>query len=522
MAKCIVCGKKGLFLKVNVYGRCKDCEERHKQEEKIKMQKEQEHMRLLAEAREREKREKAESYFNQLSQIITMVKDFDSETSYTAEEMMQKCDDLIVLLKKYTEYEYFDLIVKQNMTDGSDLDKTVGFVWVLPLAAYFPTKVPDYLKTMIQYLTDDAVKWEKRWSNRAKGIEEDDALHKIRLLTKSNMEKSKNKKDTGSIQEKDPQVSKNLSPVEPVVREKIDNYELLPDCIVTDIETSGLVYNRNSIIEIAAIKIIDGKIHDTYSSLIHRDKPLDSKVASLTGITTSMLRDCDYSLSTVMSEYREFVGDLPLVGHNIKSFDIKFINAAYAQLGENLLSNPCIDTLKMSYEYFFDANSHKLGDLARFANIPVGTSHRALGDCETTLNLLKCMADIGAVSILKWSKNGKEYTGSDEIYPIYAKKNYPENICFKFHQKLISTGYLIEADKKVVLNSIYKIPDLQALLSRHNLPTKGTKKALVDRIVENLDIQELNLPTIYVPSEKGNAHFEKYQNAINEMVQNAF
>ena len=278
-------------------------------------------------------------------------------------------------------------------------------------------------------------------------------------------------------------------------------FDVIPDCVITDIETSGLIYNKNSIIEIAAIKIKNSKVVDIYSSLVHRDKPLDSKITSLTGITTQMLRDCDKSLARVMSEYRNFVEDLPLVGHNILAFDIKFINEAYAKIGQEPLYNNCVDTLKLSYELCYTAESHKLKDLADYAEISIGTSHRAIGDCETTAFLYRYMMNKASVALLKWSQKGKTFS-SDTVYPQYILRNYPPETCSKYHEKLISSGYLEQADAQASLLTL-KVQDLKNLLAEHGFQATGTKQVLVDRIIENIDTASLNLPVFYVPSVKG-------------------
>lgn len=287
--------------------------------------------------------------------------------------------------------------------------------------------------------------------------------------------------------------------------------DVIPDFIVTDIEASGLVYNKNSIIEIAAIKVVDGKVVDTYSSFVHREKPLNSKAMQLTGITTQMLRDCQKDITEVMTEYRNFVGDFPLVGHNIESFDIKFINEAYLKVWGVPIENLCIDTLKLSYEYFEDAESHKLGDLADYAEIHKGTAHRALGDCETTLYLYEYMMEKAAGTFLNWSKKGKNVDKSNVGYPKYLKALYPPERCFEYHQKLIRSGYLEKAQPEELLNTL-KVQELKNILQEHSLLIKGTKSVLISEIIDNVDISSLKLPEIYVPSKKGNEFLNLKEN----------
>ena len=83
---------------------------------------------------------------------------------------------------------------------------------------------------------------------------------------------------------------------------------VFPDSyVVVDLETSGIIAGRNSIIEISAVKVVDGAVSDQFSSLIHRDKPLNSKVVNLTGITTDMLRSEPSELPVVLQSFSDFI-----------------------------------------------------------------------------------------------------------------------------------------------------------------------------------------------------------------------
>ena len=164
------------------------------------------------------------------------------------------------------------------------------------------------------------------------------------------------------------------------------NEALLKSYVVTDIETSGLDCTSDRIIEISAIKILNGKKVGRYTSLVHSNIELSAKIVQLTGITTNMIRNCNKNLKTVMKEYRRFIGDYPLIGHNIKNFDIKFINKAYRTIFGCSISNECVDTLILARKYINSPN-YKLQTLAEKMKIEVNGAHRALADCETTYAL---------------------------------------------------------------------------------------------------------------------------------------
>lgn len=509
MGKCVVCGKKGLFLRVNAYGRCKECDDKYRNEECERIKKEEEN-RLKSKNESEEKRLKAKIILFKIGDLYTELskhrfKITEVTNKKDADFERKRCRDVYLefyeLLDKARNTENFDgLLLEYARKEDEEFRRRYNDLYLTIKERYneciiiYKTKIDVFNSIMLQLRTDGSLfsmEWEKNISLTEIGVSNN----------KNNELYDENKKEF-------PDFSTSI---------KSKLFDTIPDCVITDIETSGLIYNKNSIIEIAAIKIVDSKVIDTYSSLIHRDKTLDGKIVSLTGITTQMLRECNKDLGTVMSEYREFVGELPLVGHNINSFDIKFINEAYIKTFGRAIENQCVDTLRLSYEYFLEAESHKLVDLANYANTPIGTSHRALGDCETTLYLYKFMMDIAATSFLDWSKKGKSVDETDMDYPKYIIKKYPVGMCYKYHNKLISSGYLETAKIDTILGT-FKVPELKNILANNSMQTTGSKQTLIDRIIENIDVQSLDLPDVCIPTQKGVEHYEKYNAAVNDMV----
>lgn len=152
--------------------------------------------------------------------------------------------------------------------------------------------------------------------------------------------------------------------------------------VFVDTETTGLEPAGNEIIEIAGLKIINGEVADVFNSLINIHKPLPPEIIRLTGINDEMLAEGEEKAS-VLRKFIAFIGELPLIAHNVE-FDLPFINH---QLNNELgftLPNPAICTLKISRRIIPGLSSYKLGKLAEHFKLPAGLSHRALGDVETT------------------------------------------------------------------------------------------------------------------------------------------
>lgn len=157
------------------------------------------------------------------------------------------------------------------------------------------------------------------------------------------------------------------------------------ECVITDIETTGLNPARDSIIEISAIKIQDDKIVSEFSSLINPDISLPPFISNLTGIDDSMVKNAR-KLKEVMFDYCNFIGSLPVVGHNIK-FDLSFINAKLKHLYNTSLKNDYADTLYFAKKVYPALQSYKLSSLAHNLNLDTKNAHRALFDCKMTYEL---------------------------------------------------------------------------------------------------------------------------------------
>ena len=155
--------------------------------------------------------------------------------------------------------------------------------------------------------------------------------------------------------------------------------------VVFDLETTGLHASEgDSIIEIGAVKMKNGKIIDTYDKLIDPLKPLSEEIISITGITNEMVSGKPNEEETV-KDFIKWVGNLPVVAHNAK-FDMSFINMAYLKYDLGRFSNTVIDTLGLSRYLESNERYHNLATLVIRYNIPWDEDkhHRANYDAEGT------------------------------------------------------------------------------------------------------------------------------------------
>ena len=155
--------------------------------------------------------------------------------------------------------------------------------------------------------------------------------------------------------------------------------------VVFDLETTGLYPNSgDSIIEIGAVKIKDGKIIDRYDELINPGKLLSDEIIKITGINNEMLKD-KRNEEECVKDFMKWIGDLPMVAHNAK-FDISFIDMALKKYNLGELNNIVIDTLGLSRYLESSERYHNLATLVKRYNIPWDEDkhHRADYDSEGT------------------------------------------------------------------------------------------------------------------------------------------
>ena len=108
-----------------------------------------------------------------------------------------------------------------------------------------------------------------------------------------------------------------------------------------DIETTGLSADRDAIIEIGAVKFKGHRVEAEWSSLINPNRHIPEFITGLTGISDAEVRNAP-RLADVIEKLDAFVGDAPVVGHNVR-FDLGFL-----QRSGLFEFNEVIDTYELS------------------------------------------------------------------------------------------------------------------------------------------------------------------------------
>lgn len=158
--------------------------------------------------------------------------------------------------------------------------------------------------------------------------------------------------------------------------------------VAFDLETTGLNVESDNIIEIGAIKVIDGKVKDRFMEFLKPDNPISSMITNITGITNEMVA---YARRTedIISDFMKFCEDYVLVGHNIM-FDYKFTKKYANQYGHPF-EKKGIDTLKIARKVHKDLESKSLEALCEHYHVVNASAHRAYHDALATAKIYQSM-----------------------------------------------------------------------------------------------------------------------------------
>ena len=158
--------------------------------------------------------------------------------------------------------------------------------------------------------------------------------------------------------------------------------------VMLDFETTGLSPAMGDrITEVAALRIVGGKVTERYVSLINCNVRIPSFITQLTGISQAMV-DRAPSVEQVVPELLDFIGDNALSAHNA-SFDEKFLKAEAERLNLAPRHAGLVCSLKLSRRVFPGLGSYKLGLLSSQLGIRFrSAAHRAESDAEVAAEVL--------------------------------------------------------------------------------------------------------------------------------------
>lgn len=236
--------------------------------------------------------------------------------------------------------------------------------------------------------------------------------------------------------------------------------KFIEEYTVLDLETTGLDPAFDEIIEIAAIKYLNGEKVSEFNTLVKPKNRIDEYITRLTGITNEMVNDAP-EIEFILPDLMQFLGDSVIIAHNA-NFDINFLYDNYWLYFNKCFKNDFIDTMRLSRRLFKEIR-HRLIDLTNEFGISFDVQHRAMADCEATHEVYEYMRNhcsTNSIDLAAFisSTHGKNFDLKnfipeseefDDSHPIFGR-----SVCF--------TGILEKFQRKEALQIVVNLGGLPA------------------------------------------------------------
>ncbi len=264
--------------------------------------------------------------------------------------------------------------------------------------------------------------------------------------------------------------------------------------VFVDIETTGGSYRSSRILEVAVIRVEEGKIVREFSTLLNPETHVPAFITSITGIRSEDTRGKPL-FSEIAAELEDIMKGAVFIAHNVR-FDYSFIKQEFANLGQTFAPR-LLCTVRLSRALYAAQKGHSLAKLIERHQIPVTERHRALEDARAMLHFTQIAFEEHGYELFNEAVGKQLKTQSlpphIDAAVISGIENVPGVYIFRDESRLpIYVGKSITMRKRVM--SHFQSTDLKELkISQqvHSIETIKTGSELAALIMESKLIKEL-------------------------------
>jgi DNA polymerase-3 subunit epsilon len=161
--------------------------------------------------------------------------------------------------------------------------------------------------------------------------------------------------------------------------------------VVVDLETTGgsAVFDR--VLEVAAIRVHNGRVERRFEQLVEPGLPIPPFISRMTGINAALVRGKP-SFDSLLPELRPMFDGAVVVAHNA-SFDCNFLASAFRRVGL-AWDGEQICTLRLARRLLPGLPTYRLDSLCALLGFSFVQRHRAGPDAEATLHVLDHLIEI--------------------------------------------------------------------------------------------------------------------------------
>ncbi|MCR5355149.1 MAG: PolC-type DNA polymerase III [Lachnospiraceae bacterium] len=163
-----------------------------------------------------------------------------------------------------------------------------------------------------------------------------------------------------------------------------ENRPLNDTYVVFDLETTGFNADKNNIIEIGAVKVVNGEIVDKFSEFVNPKEPIPYRITMLTSIRDEDVLDAE-TIDVILPRFMEFCKGSVMVAHNA-DFDMTFIQKNCERLGLEC-NYTYVDTVPISRYLLPHLSKFKLDNVAKAVKVSLENHHRAVDDAGCTAEI---------------------------------------------------------------------------------------------------------------------------------------
>lgn len=383
MKKCVICGKKSLFMKLNGQGLCSDCEI---DQEKANAAFEVYYAELI-------------SHLKEIKENINIGHEPIAALKYVPNfsKKYELCEKLLLEIHNQKYADRFINRLIDNIVYSSDFNQQHGIgkikEWDISVCSYDKKYAPnDILKSLDELLNKYKYQLKTIISCLKRSAIFQEKIDNIPNFEINLVNEKIKKQSTAKLEE----LIKYTNTLSKLTFDNVRSF------VVIDTETTGLSSAKDSIIEIAAIKFDDWEPISKFHTLINPGRHIPEEASEINNITDDMVLNSP-SFSQIINSLNYFIGDNNIVGHNLP-FDLKFLyrfgydftttKRKYfdtCEISKKILKKPKMKWDKEYEEYCindkydYDVNDYKLTTLSNYYDIRDNLfSHRALSDAMAT------------------------------------------------------------------------------------------------------------------------------------------
>lgn len=275
-------------------------------------------------------------------------------------------------------HDSVDSILNQAVMDVNSIQATGGDNTAILMARYFETLSMDDVKSFKSSLSETDIEIDSM------SVESENNVLGYKILKITATEDQ-----MASIMDQLEIMGVEVEEIEDGMPKAMEEL-MTPDFdsfVAFDIETTGSNGAANGdseaqITEIGAVRVVNGQIVEKFDQLANPGRAITPMISRITHITNEMVKDMP-PVDDVIKMFHEFVGDSILVGHNIKSSDLRYITKAADKAGVHF-DVPFLDTYLLAKKFKESQRWEKvnLGYLAQKYGFEHKEAHRAWSDAE--------------------------------------------------------------------------------------------------------------------------------------------